>query len=242
MFECEQSTKIILNLQFSILNSQSSILNSQSPMLPRIAIIDQNTLEATGLKSIISDIVPMADVSTFPSLEEMMQEEKKSDETVHFFHFFVSSQILVAHADFFLQRQKQTIVLTSQPIAGRQFEHFHTLNTSQLEHELLKSILTLFLHAHGKPQSGAPHGGKTDIAHLLPQGGAWEGALSPREAEVLALVVKGYINKEIADQLCISLPTVVTHRKNICDKLHVRSVSALTIYAVTHGIVSAEEI
>ena len=113
-------------------------------MLPRIAIIDQNTLEATGLRSIICDMVPMADVSTFASVEEMLQEDKYSDETVHFFHFFVSSQELISHADFFLQHQKQTIVLTSQPIVGKQFELFHTLNTSQLEHELLKSILTLF--------------------------------------------------------------------------------------------------
>ena len=59
---------------------------------------------------------------------------------------------------------------------------------------------------------------------------------------MLALVAKGYINKEIADKLCISLPTVISHRKNICDKLHIRSVSALTIYAVTHGIVSVDEI
>ena len=207
-------------------------------LLPRIAIIDQNTLEATGLKSIISDIVPMADVSTFSTLEEMIQEERKSDETVHFFHFFVSSQVLIAHADFFLKRQKQTIVLTSQPIVGRQFEHFHTLNTSQLEHNLIKAILQLHQHAHGNPQgSGFHHPGVSEAEENKPSAD-----ISPREAEVLALVVKGYINKEIADRLCISLPTVITHRKNICDKLHVRSVSALTIYAVTHGIVSAEEI
>ena len=59
---------------------------------------------------------------------------------------------------------------------------------------------------------------------------------------MLSLVVRGFINKEIADQLCISLPTVITHRKNIYDKLHMRSVSSLTIYAVTHGLVSAEDI
>ena len=101
-------------------------------MIPRIAIIDQNTLEATGLKSILCDMAPMADVSTFTSVEEMLQEDEYSDETMRFFHFFVSSQELISHADFFLQHQRQTIVLTSQPIAGKQFELFHTLDTSQL--------------------------------------------------------------------------------------------------------------
>ena len=202
-------------------------------MIPRIAIIDQNTLEATGLKSIITDMVPMADVCTFASLEEMTQEEEASDDSLCFFHFFVSTQVLVAHADFFLQRQRQTIVLTSQPIVGRQFKNFHTLNTTQMEHDLLKSILTLFQYGHNseKQRPNAPR--FVENAETL---------LSPREAEVLALVATGCINKEIADRLCISLPTVVTHRKNICDKLHLRSVSSLTIYAVTHGIVNAEDI
>ena len=208
-------------------------------MLPRIAIIDQNTLEATGLKSIIADIVPMADVSIFASVEEMLREMACfPDETAHVFHFFVSSQILVAHADFFLQHQRQTIVLTAQPIVGPQFSHFHTLNTSQLEHDLIKAILQLHQYAHGNPHgSGFHHPGVSEAEENKPSAD-----ISPREAEVLTLVVKGYINKEIADRLCISLPTVITHRKNICDKLHLRSVSALTIYAVTHGIVSAEEI
>lgn len=203
-------------------------------MLPRIAIIDQNTLEATGLKNIIGDIVPMADVSTFPNVEEM---EKEIDETAPFVHFFVSSQVLIEHADFFLKHQRQTIVLTAQPITGPQFSHFHTFNTSQLEHDLLKSILTLFQYAHGHPTGTSPKRTPIPIPRV-----SQEGTLSAREIEVLALVVRGHINKEIADRLCISLPTVVSHRKNICDKLHLRSVSALTIYAVTHGIVSAEEI
>jgi DNA-binding NarL/FixJ family response regulator len=67
-------------------------------------------------------------------------------------------------------------------------------------------------------------------------------AISKRESEVLALLVKGCINKEIADQLNISLATVISHRKNICEKLNLKSVSALTIYAVTHGIVRIEDI
>jgi DNA-binding NarL/FixJ family response regulator len=47
--------------------------------------------------------------------------------------------------------------------------------------------------------------------------------LTPREVEALQLVSKGYINKEIADQLGISLETVRSHLKSIYEKLHVRS-------------------
>ena len=67
-------------------------------------------------------------------------------------------------------------------------------------------------------------------------------ALTDRETEVLALIAQGNINKEIADTLSIGLSTVITHRKNIMTKLNLRSVSALTIYAVTHGFVDINKI
>ncbi len=66
--------------------------------------------------------------------------------------------------------------------------------------------------------------------------------LSQREIEVLTLIVKGYINKEIADRLNLSLSTVITHRRNITEKLNRKSVGALTVYAVTHGYVTMQEI
>lgn len=66
--------------------------------------------------------------------------------------------------------------------------------------------------------------------------------MSTREIEVLSLIVKGYINKEIADKLHLSLPTIITHRKNLMAKLDIHSVSALTIYAVMHGYVGVNEI
>ena len=66
--------------------------------------------------------------------------------------------------------------------------------------------------------------------------------LSMREIEVLSLVARGYINKEIADKLNISLTTVITHRKNITEKLGIKSVPGLTIYAVMRGYVEADSI
>jgi DNA-binding CsgD family transcriptional regulator len=66
--------------------------------------------------------------------------------------------------------------------------------------------------------------------------------LTPREIEVVKWIVWGKTNKETAEALGVGVATVISHRKNIMKKLNTRSVSALTIYAVMHGIVSPEEI
>ena len=62
--------------------------------------------------------------------------------------------------------------------------------------------------------------------------------LSNREIEVLKLITKGMINKEIAEELCISLNTVLTHRKNITAKLGIKTVSGLTFYAMMNGFIT----
>ena len=204
-------------------------------MIPRIAIINGNTLEATGLKSIITDIAPMVQVGVYANVDELLSER---DEEMPFVHFFVSSQILVSQPDFFLEHIRQTIVLITQAPRSNLLDNFRTLNTSASEHELVKIILELHQSAHGRSNMGGFHHG--DIPELDIMGPSVD--ISPRETEVLALVARGFLNKEIADRLCISLPTVISHRKNICEKLHLRSVSSLTIYAVTHGIVNIEEI
>ena len=69
-----------------------------------------------------------------------------------------------------------------------------------------------------------------------------EHELSVREIEVLILITKGLINKEIADKLNISLTTVISHRKNITEKLGIKSVSGLTVYAVMNGYIEADRI
>ena len=66
--------------------------------------------------------------------------------------------------------------------------------------------------------------------------------LSQRERDVLMCVVKGMTNKEIADTLCISIHTVLTHRRNIAKKLEIHSPAGLVIYAIVNNIVKVEEI
>jgi regulator of cell morphogenesis and NO signaling len=61
--------------------------------------------------------------------------------------------------------------------------------------------------------------------------------LSAREIEVIRYVAQGLSNKEIADVMCLSTHTVMSHRKNIARKLDIHSTAGLTIYAVVNGIV-----
>ena len=61
--------------------------------------------------------------------------------------------------------------------------------------------------------------------------------LSERERDVIISVVQGMSNKEIADHLCISINTVITHRRNIARKLQIHSAAGLTIYAIVNNLV-----
>jgi len=66
--------------------------------------------------------------------------------------------------------------------------------------------------------------------------------LSGRELDVLKLVAKGRSNKDIADILFISIHTVISHRKNITDKLGIKSIPGLTVYAILNKFVEPSEI
>ena len=65
--------------------------------------------------------------------------------------------------------------------------------------------------------------------------------LTPREKEVLQLLVEGRRARETADRLHVSIKTVQTHRRNIMDKLDLHSLAELTRYAIREGLISAEE-
>jgi DNA-binding CsgD family transcriptional regulator len=86
------------------------------------------------------------------------------------------------------------------------------------------------------------HPGHVHHHEAMPHEETTQQLLSARERDVLALLVKGRINKEIADELNISLATVIFHRNNIYEKLHSRSIGRLTIYAVLNNIVALSDI
>ena len=193
---------------------------------PKIAIVDSNTLATLGLKQLLLNVMPIMTVDTFGSFSEL---ESSNPDT--YFHYFVAMDIVLRNRTFFTTRKRKTIVLTLSLNDSAQLTEFHSLFINQPEHELVRALLTLQQHAHGDGRNMPP------MPQILQQK-----ILSDREIEVMSLIVQGYINKEIADRLNIGLSTVITHRKNIMEKLGMKSVSALTIYAVMHGYVDINNI
>ena len=80
------------------------------------------------------------------------------------------------------------------------------------------------------------------ISSMLSQNTKVDGVLSDREKDVIVSLVQGMTNKEIADHLCISINTVITHRRNIAKKLQIHSPAGLTIYAIVNNLVDISKV
>ncbi len=186
-----------------------------------IAIIDSNALTRMGLHSLLEEIIPMADIKDYRSFDDLPMED-----VALFAHYFVASHIYFEHTSFFRSAPVKTIILTGGEM---EVSGMLTLNVWQDEQRLVRDILALRSMGHGKPHASE------EVARAVP-------LLSARETEVAILLCKGCINKEVADRLNISLPTVVTHRKNIMKKLNARSLADVIVYCVMNGIVDVENL
>lgn len=193
----------------------------------KIAIVDANILACMGLQRVLEELIPVAEIVACESFEEL-----QAHENADFVHYFISSRIYFEHTAFFRAKSGRSIVMVSGEMS---INGVATLNVCQSEATLVRDLLALQrkghhagVSAHGEPMAGTgsieTHREKGDVL------------LSSREMEVALLLCKGYINKEIADKLNIGLTTVITHRKNIMEKLGARSLADVIVYCVMNGI------
>ena len=194
--------------------------------MPELAIVESNTLAVMGLKQLLESVMPFAQIQSFGTFGEF-----EASNPSRFMHFFVSLQIALTNRNFFLNHKHKTIVLTLSNDPNSQLTDFHSICVNVSESVLIKELFAL-------QHLGHPHG-----EHLPKmKENTKETPLTDREIEVLSLIVQGKTNKEIGEQLFIGLTTVITHRKNIQEKLGLKSVPSLTIYAVMHGYVDINHI
>lgn len=173
-----------------------------------VALIGLPTLVSIGLKTIIQ-INGEIRINTYPSFRDFRSCGDSAD------IFVISAEEFVGNPDFFMPRRQRSLLYGS----------FHDIDSGERPR-----LIGLF-------DDEAEIGEKiSSIINALSDDKEEKGELSSREKEVLRLLVEGKINKEIADELCISVNTVITHRKNISAKTGIKSVSGLSIYALMNGI------
>ena len=188
----------------------------------RFAVIDSNVLTCIGLQHLLGRLLPMADIQVFSDTREMLE----CGDTSVFQHFFVSSDVYFRQPAFYRQFPKKTIVLVK---GNMQIRDVYTLNICQNEQKLVADIMALQHRGH-------------DHAITMARQAIQKESLSSREIEVAILLCKGFINKEIADKLSLATTTVISHRKNIMEKIHARSLADIIIYCVVNGLINIDEL
>lgn len=130
---------------------------------------------------------------------------------------FVTPEIMASAPDIFLPRRGRTVVITSTPSAS-----LATVDPTLPEEAIVEAV--------------------SDVIDRLSNTANQRSELSQREIDVLRLVARGYINKEIAEALNISFHTVLSHRKNITSKLGIKSTSGLAVYAMMNGYITDHDL
>lgn len=181
-----------------------------------MAIAGLRALETMAIKSVIREAGEFR-ADSFDSFDALRSLAERFD------GYIVSSGIFVTNLEFFLPRKQKTIVVTdntdNRTVAEQSNPSVSPLMISSYSDEsYIESVIGNLLDS-------------------ITDEGEAPGELSSREIEVLRLISSGKLNKEIADELCISVNTVITHRKNLSSKLGIKSASGLSLYAMMNGLI-----
>ena len=194
-------------------------------MSNRVIICEASEIISIGLTEIIDSMAKFDVVSRLDSPEHLSEKITASDANL----LIIDPMLLGFHNREFLSQlgkeHPQLIMIA--------------LTTSYLDHTMLTPY-------HGVIEINDTRskiiGKMNEFAQSEATKNADDVELSKRETDVLVAVAKGMMNKEIADQMNISIHTVISHRKNITRKTGIKSVSGLTVYALLKNLIDEKDL
>lgn len=174
----------------------------------KVALVGLSCLQAHGLRSLLESGSAGCEVTIYSTAADQGWQQADCH--------IVSAAALAALARFLMPRlDRVLLVTTSAPIDAP----MPMVSPLASEQEIRAALDTLIDNSAETMNPAATHT-----------------PLTPREVDVLRLTAAGVTSKQIAEQLCISLNTVLTHRKNIASKTGLHTVSAITHFAMVHGL------
>lgn len=174
----------------------------------KIAVIGLPALYSRGFKSLIGESDPEHEVDIYPIEERGWQDADC---------YVVSAAALATLARFLMPKLDSVLLVSNSVPSGHTL--MPMLSPLASEKEIAAVIRRLF--------AGLADKDKISVSHR---------PLTPRETDVLRYTAMGLTSRQIAARLSISLNTVLTHRKNIAEKTGLHTVSAITHFAMLHGL------
>ena len=194
-------------------------------MKNRVIICEASEMIAIGLAEIIDSMAQFDVVARLDSPEHLSEKLVASEANL----LIVNPALLGFHSKEFLsQLGKEHPNVVTVALVTSCFDHSMLTSYSGVI-EINDSRSKIINKMNGFVQHETTKG--TDDVEL-----------SKRETDVLVAVAKGMMNKEIADQMNISIHTVISHRKNITRKTGIKSVSGLTVYALLKDLITEDDL
>lgn len=192
----------------------------------QVAICAKNFFFRLGIKTVISVIGVEPELNEFDNMSKLRGFMKQNTKL----NFLVLDIDLLTQLDqHFLKEIEHACPCSKTMIIGDNSLNTITNCNHVSNEETKKEILEKFQDFFFEPKEPT----NNDDTKLT---------LSIREIDVLKTIALGYSNKEIADKLFISVNTVITHRKNITEKLGIKTIAGLTVYAIMNELINPDEV
>ena len=194
-------------------------------MSNRVIICETSEIIANGLAEIINGIAQFDVVSRLDNPEHLSEKITALDSNL----LIINPTLLGFHnKEFLSQLGKEHPQLTLVALVTSCLDHsMLTPYKGVIEINDTRSIIISKMNEFARCEASK---GTDDVE------------LSKRETDVLVAVAKGMMNKEIADEMNISIHTVISHRKNITRKTGIKSVSGLTVYALLNNLIDEKDL
>lgn len=192
-----------------------------------VAIAAKQFFYRLGIKNMLSVIgvdPELFEAINYNDIESKLRDEIKLD------FIIISDDIIDSPKDFYLSEINSLCPCSKLMVIGDEIINncpcSHFVLNSDSQREVLKKFQSFFFEP---AKTKSPQ----ENDNLV---------LSEREIDILKLVALGYTNKEIAEELYISVNTVITHRKNLTEKLGIKTISGITVYAIMNNLINPDDV
>lgn len=192
----------------------------------RIIIIHPALLIREGLSSLLKGLFKL-EALVLPGLLELLNyRDIKGENLIFLVDSIINKEEFESHIEHYnLSNSTKIILIRDRSSLSECEDNCNCCFYTDASKEDLRSLIKPFLDGENKIKQSNNQSGLTE-----------------REIDVLKNVAFGKTNKEMAEHLCISIHTVISHRKNITEKLGIKSISGLTVYAILNNLIDANTI